>query len=255
MNPEELNFNNNEGNQNQHQSLIEKLTSKDVLNLSLDIIPSILYLICITCVLAQTPLFCDEGYPLILRAFFIIYSAFILKAFLYSLLVHLNKVNILASIISMTSLGFIINMSYYAIVALAYIIYTNSPNNCLIRNTLGSFTLFAMVMIGVIYISIIFLKFIMMLICFPIMVSYFMSNPHSFYSQYGIDPELVNNLPTIKATKSHCISCVICTEDIKLKDEIFILRCPGRHHFHGSCIKSWLRVKVTCPICRSDNVL
>lgn len=255
MNPEQMNFNNNEGNANQNQSLIDKLSSKDVMNLSLDVIPSILYIICLTFVLAQTSLFCDEGYPLIFRAFFIIYSLFILKGFLYSLLVYLNKMNILASIISMTSISFIIDVSYYAIIGIAYIIYSNSPNNCFIKNTFGVFILFVMVMIGVIHISIIFLKFIMMLICFPIMVSYFMSNPHSFYSQFGIDPEIVNNLPTLKAEKKHCISCVICTEDIKLGDEILMLRCPGKHFFHGSCIKSWLRVKVTCPICRSESVL
>ena len=90
---------------------------------------------------------------------------------------------------------------------------------------------------------------------FPIMVYYFMKNPQSFYSQYGIDPEIVRNLPTIKADAKHCTNCVICTEDIKLGDEIIILKCPGRHCFHANCIKSWLMVKVVCPMCRSDNIL
>ena len=38
-------------------------------------------------------------------------------------------------------------------------------------------------------------------------------------------------------------------------DEIMILKCPANHFFHGICIKNWLLVKTTCPMCRSENVL
>ena len=67
--------------------------------------------------------------------------------------------------------------------------------------------------------------------------------------------EIIKNLPTIKADKKHISSCVICTEDIKEGDEIMILKCPANHFFHGNCIKKWLLVKTTCPMCRSENVL
>jgi len=99
------------------------------------------------------------------------------------------------------------------------------------------------------------LNFLMILLCFPIMVYYFLKNPSSFYSHFGIDPEIVQNLPTIPAEQVHVSACAICTVDITLGEDILILKCPGRHHFHAQCIKSWLIQKVNCPICRSENVI
>lgn len=87
------------------------------------------------------------------------------------------------------------------------------------------------------------------------MVYYFLRNPSGFYSNFGIDPEIVRNLPTIKADAAQISTCAICTEDISEGTEILILRCPGRHYFHGNCIKNWLIQKVNCPICRAENVL
>ncbi len=95
----------------------------------------------------------------------------------------------------------------------------------------------------------------MIILCFPIMVYYFLKNPQSFYSNFGIDPEIVRNLPTIKADSTHVTMCAICTEDIIEGNEILVLRCAGKHYFHGNCIKSWLIQKVNCPICRQENVL
>jgi len=90
---------------------------------------------------------------------------------------------------------------------------------------------------------------------FIAMINTFFDNPSYFYSHYGVDPEIIKNLPTFKADKKHISCCVICTEEIKEGDEIMILKCPGKHFFHAECIKSWLIVKTTCPMCRSENVL
>ena len=92
-------------------------------------------------------------------------------------------------------------------------------------------------------------------VCLILMAKSFLDNPAYFYAHYGIDPEIIKNLPTIKADKKHVGCCAICTDDIKEEDEIMILKCPAKHFFHGSCIKSWLLVKTTCPMCRSENIL
>ena len=99
------------------------------------------------------------------------------------------------------------------------------------------------------------LKGIFLLIGFPILVFYFKKNSKKFYEVFGLDPEIIDSIPTIPADEQHCKSCVICTMDIKLGEEILILNCPGRHFFHGNCIKRWLKSKVNCPMCRSDDIL
>lgn len=91
---------------------------------------------------------------------------------------------------------------------------------------------------------------------FPVIVYLFLSNPNDFYSNVGIDPEIVNNLPTFPATEDHTTKyCIICHDDFIIGQELLTLRCPGKHIFHGSCIKDWLKRKVTCPLCRSNNVI
>lgn len=122
-------------------------------------------------------------------------------------------------------------------------------------NTFTTILLFVLIMMGIINISRQILNLFMIILCFPIMVYYFLRNPHSFYSNFGIDPEIVKNLPTIKADITQVTTCAICTEDIAEGSDILVLRCTGRHYFHGNCIKSWLVTKVSCPICRSENVL
>lgn len=44
-------------------------------------------------------------------------------------------------------------------------------------------------------------------------------------------------------------SCTICLEEYKDKDNIGMLKCL--HTYHVSCINDWLRMKNSCPICKS----
>ncbi|KAK8553783.1 hypothetical protein V6N12_030766 [Hibiscus sabdariffa] len=46
-------------------------------------------------------------------------------------------------------------------------------------------------------------------------------------------------------------SCVICLEDYKDMDEVGALKTCG-HKYHAPCIKKWLSVKNTCPICKAS---
>ncbi|KAK8483310.1 hypothetical protein V6N13_096999 [Hibiscus sabdariffa] len=46
-------------------------------------------------------------------------------------------------------------------------------------------------------------------------------------------------------------SCVICLEDYEDMDEVGALKTCG-HKYHAPCIKKWLLMKNTCPICKAS---
>jgi len=48
------------------------------------------------------------------------------------------------------------------------------------------------------------------------------------------------------------IPCSICLLDIAQNEEIIKLRCSEKHVFHECCIKSWMDVKICCPVCRKN---
>ena len=87
------------------------------------------------------------------------------------------------------------------------------------------------------------------------MVDTLINNPNFFFNHYGMDPEMIRNLPTVKADDKHVSTCIICLKDINEGDQIMILNCSDKHYFHGDCIKSWLSVKTVCPICRRELFL
>lgn len=63
----------------------------------------------------------------------------------------------------------------------------------------------------------------------------------------------LDNLPTIKITEDDVrknLECAICMEDFNLNDEVKKLPC--KHCFHEPCIKEWLKLHGTCPVCRKN---
>ncbi len=66
------------------------------------------------------------------------------------------------------------------------------------------------------------------MITFPVLVYYFLSNPAEFIRRVGIDPEIIEKWPTVKATIEQETSCVICTDDIKEGQQILILNCAAK---------------------------
>lgn len=50
--------------------------------------------------------------------------------------------------------------------------------------------------------------------------------------------------------------CTICFRNIKTKsskillNEKFVTKCKCKYYYHERCIKNWMKVKKTCPICR-----
>lgn len=47
-------------------------------------------------------------------------------------------------------------------------------------------------------------------------------------------------------------SCSICMMNFDTSDRVIILPCSDKHMFHELCIRGWLNLKTTCPICRYD---
>jgi len=48
--------------------------------------------------------------------------------------------------------------------------------------------------------------------------------------------------------------CAICLDDFDAdpSKEIRQTNCSGKHAFHATCLKGWLKVGRTCPLCRQD---
>jgi len=50
--------------------------------------------------------------------------------------------------------------------------------------------------------------------------------------------------------------CTICFINIKTKsskillNEKFVTKCKCKYYYHERCIKTWMKIKKTCPICR-----
>ena len=78
--------------------------------------------------------------------------------------------------------------------------------------------------------------------------------PDSIPMKLGLDPTIINLLPSFlfKEMDGHDqVECAIC---FALLEEDELVRClPNcNHFFHLDCVDKWLSGQSTCPICRSD---
>lgn len=47
--------------------------------------------------------------------------------------------------------------------------------------------------------------------------------------------------------------CSICLQEYEADTEqVIVLYCNEKHHFHAHCIKAWLELKGQCPLCRTQ---
>lgn len=56
------------------------------------------------------------------------------------------------------------------------------------------------------------------------------------------------------STSSSSSSCSICLMDYKECDFLRMLPACG-HFFHDKCVDPWLRINLTCPVCRTPITL
>ncbi|KAK9701050.1 hypothetical protein K7432_011923 [Basidiobolus ranarum] len=67
--------------------------------------------------------------------------------------------------------------------------------------------------------------------------------------------DIINNLPREKITRAQVedgIDCAVCKEDFNEGEETTGLPC--HHLFHDGCIRPWLELNGTCPVCRYSLV-
>jgi hypothetical protein len=60
---------------------------------------------------------------------------------------------------------------------------------------------------------------------------------------------VVESLPeaTLSEEEADC-GCSVCKDDFTSGQSVN--RLPCKHYFHGDCIRSWLAIRSTCPVCR-----
>lgn len=150
-------------------------------------------------------------------------------------------------------MDFIFQMCYLGILIAIAIMYFNKPSTCHEINFLETIIIFCFIVIGFLNFGKILLRFISIVIAFPIAVALFFITIRN-RNNLEVDPNLIENLPIVMASQEHLTSCVICRIDIKENDALVILKCSEKHFFHERCIKSWLKQKQSCPICRSVDI-
>ncbi|ETI51231.1 hypothetical protein F441_05436 [Phytophthora nicotianae CJ01A1] len=57
------------------------------------------------------------------------------------------------------------------------------------------------------------------------------------------------SISSVSSSSSCAQDCVICLSELKDGDEQFV-SLPCGHQFHLPCIRSWLKLRSTCPSCR-----
>lgn len=239
-----------------NNNFIEKFSLQEIYEILNDLIPSIFYaLIIYFSFKKNNKSYCDMNMYLMLKILLWIYLGYILTSLFRSFLIYKNKSGKDPLSISQYLINTIITTCYLFSIFVSYFIYAKSDSKCFVKDNLTTIVFYGLLFVGLVNIFQKIMNFCLVIGWFIYMINSFLADPSYFYANYGIDPEIIKNLPTFKADKKHISSCVICTEEIKEGDEIMILKCPGKHFFHGSCIKSWLMVKTTCPMCRSENVL
>ena len=242
-------------NNNDNTSFINKFTSQEIYEILNDLIPSIFYFLIIYSSFKTSGKYCDPKMYLMLKTLLCVYFGYICNSLFGTFLIYKNKPEKDPLKISFFFITAIITTIYLFSVFVSYFIYSKSDSQCFAEDNYTTLVFYGLLFIGLVNIMQKLINFILTCVWFAFMVNSFLDNPSSFYANYGVDPEIIRNLPTIKADKKHESCCVICTDDIKEGDDIMILKCPGKHFFHGNCIKSWLMVKTTCPMCRSEHAL
>jgi len=48
------------------------------------------------------------------------------------------------------------------------------------------------------------------------------------------------------------LNCLICLGVYQPNESVTTLNCSDQHHFHTTCIETWIKKSKTCPICRAE---
>lgn len=92
-------------------------------------------------------------------------------------------------------------------------------------------------------------------ICLPFVVVYFICQSiKNCYKKVGKDM-LFQKLKSMKYAPGKLkgeSECSICMQSYLNNDLVVVLPCNGQHHFHSECLRVWLQVSSSCPLCRQQ---
>lgn len=61
----------------------------------------------------------------------------------------------------------------------------------------------------------------------------------------------IEAMPSVEISEEEDSECVICLEDWEIVDDKRVAKeMPCKHKFHEKCIKKWLELHGSCPVCR-----
>jgi len=106
--------------------------------------------------------------------------------------------------------------------------FNSRPDTCFKDDLENTSVAFVIIFSGIISFFRQSLNILMIFIGFPVIIHIFLSNPSEFYANIGVDPQIIDNLPTHPITKNLCDSsskCVVCLDDFIEGQEILTLRC------------------------------
>ena len=66
--------------------------------------------------------------------------------------------------------------------------------------------------------------------------------------QLEIAKKIIELLPVYELKEKNNDSCAICVSDFEIGDKVTTIPCS--HLFHSECIKEWLKINLSCPICK-----
>jgi|LauGreDrversion4_2_1035121.scaffolds.fasta_scaffold1358340_1 hypothetical protein len=92
------------------ESFWNRLTPKDVLVISSDLFPSLILVGFIINAIVTTDKYCSDNFGLILKGMMFIYSAFIIKALIHTLIICIQSENSDFSKISLQTMDFLLNL-------------------------------------------------------------------------------------------------------------------------------------------------
>ncbi|KAJ2156654.1 hypothetical protein GGF46_005039 [Coemansia sp. RSA 552] len=65
--------------------------------------------------------------------------------------------------------------------------------------------------------------------------------------------DFIRRLPVLSAAQCEDASCIICNEDLQAAEAAEpVTKLPCGHHFHRECVRPWLELHNTCPMCRGE---
>lgn len=118
---------------------------------------------------------------------------------------------------------------YYCLVFSAYFTFRTEVTKTCFNDELKNISLiFLLIFIGIVSFFRQAMNILALFFGFPVIIYMFYSNPYEFYTRIGIDPQIIDNLPTSISGKVEDQTCIICTEDITEGQEILHLKCPAK---------------------------